>query len=61
MGLTLFRFALVALAALCNPLHAQTPATPPQKAPVCANCHEAQWRSIDLTAHGAKMDVDATR
>ena len=57
MRITLFRAALLAIAAACTPLHAQTAQTPaPQKAPVCANCHEAQWRSIDLTAHGARND-----
>ena len=57
MRLTLFS-ASMALAAWCVPLHAQQPATysAAQKAPVCASCHEAQWRSIDLTPHGAKMD-----
>ena len=29
-------------------------------APVCANCHDAQWRSIDLTPHGAKNDADGS-
>src|SRR5262245_3692829 len=28
-----------------------------QSAPVCANCHEAQWKAIDLSAHGAKNDA----
>ena len=27
------------------------PAPGAQVAPVCANCHEAQWKAIDLTAH----------
>ena len=57
MRTTLFRAALMVLALACTPLHAQTVEAPaPQKAPVCANCHEAQWRSIDLTAHGARND-----
>ena len=29
-------------------------------APVCANCHEAQWNSIDLSPHGAKSDADGS-
>ena len=36
------------------------PAAAQQKgpvAPVCANCHEAQWKAIDLTQHGAKNDA----
>src|SRR5262249_23990745 len=31
-----------------------------QQAPVCANCHEAQWRAIDLTPHGARNDADGS-
>ena len=55
----LFRAALLALAALCTPLHAQQAQAPAkQMAPVCANCHDAQWRSIDLTPHGAKNDAE---
>ncbi|MCC7327683.1 MAG: DmsE family decaheme c-type cytochrome [Burkholderiales bacterium] len=34
------------------------PAAAAQTAPVCAKCHEAQWKSTDLTAHGAKNDAD---
>ena len=56
MRLKLFGAVIVTLAAICNPLHAQQAQPAAQKAPVCANCHEAQWRSIDLTAHGAKND-----
>jgi DmsE family decaheme c-type cytochrome len=26
-------------------------------APVCANCHEEEWKAIDLSAHGAKNDA----
>lgn len=44
--------AMAALAAL--PAQAQTK----QLAPVCANCHEAQWNSIDLSPHGAKTGAD---
>ena len=29
-------------------------------APVCANCHEAQWKAIDLTPHGAKNDANGS-
>ena len=32
---------------------AQIPATQGQTKPVCANCHEEKWHSIDLTGHGA--------
>jgi DmsE family decaheme c-type cytochrome len=28
--------------------------------PVCANCHEAAWNSIDLSAHGAKSDAQGS-
>jgi len=38
----------------------QKPATTGPVAPVCANCHEAQWNSIDLSAHGAKSDADGS-
>ena len=47
--------AVAALLAL--PAQAQT-AAKQQMAPVCANCHEAQWTSIDLSPHGAKSDAD---
>ena len=48
---------VAAAALLALPAQAQTkPAAKQQMAPVCANCHEAQWNSIDLTAHGAKND-----
>ena len=33
------------------------PATGSQVAPVCANCHEASWKSIDLSQHGARSDA----
>jgi len=36
------------------------PASGPPVAPVCANCHEAQWNGIDLTAHGAKNDANGS-
>ena len=29
-------------------------------APVCANCHEAQWKAIDLSPHGAKNDAQGS-
>ncbi len=29
-------------------------------APVCASCHEAQWKAIDLSAHGAKNDAQGS-
>ena len=31
-----------------------------QFAPVCAGCHEAQWKSIDLSHHGAKSDASGS-
>jgi DmsE family decaheme c-type cytochrome len=36
------------------------PAAGPPVAPVCANCHEVQWKSIDLSAHGAKSDANGS-
>ena len=51
----------IGVAALISPLHAQQPAQPPAPVvPVCANCHEAQWRSIDLTPHGARNDAQGS-
>src|SRR5262245_25588030 len=32
----------------------------PQVQPVCANCHEDKWHSIDLSQHGAKNDAAGT-
>ena len=57
-----FYAALLGFAAICTPLHAQQAQAPApvQQAPVCANCHEAQWKSIDLTAHGAKTDASGS-
>ena len=52
-GVTAFVAALLAL-----PAAAQQPTGP--VAPVCANCHDAQWRAIDLTPHGAKNDADGS-
>ena len=50
--------AVAAVAAfLALPAQAQT-AAKQQMAPVCANCHAAQWNSIDLSPHGAKSDAD---
>ena len=46
------------VAIFCAPVHAQQQKPPTtQEAPVCANCHDAQWRAIDLSAHGAKSDA----
>ena len=63
MRLTLFRRkpagCLAACAIHCTP-SSRAAAPAQQKAPVCANCHEAQWRSIDLTPHGAKNDADGS-
>ncbi len=56
---TLFPLALsafLAVPALAQPKPVFSAAT----APVCANCHESQWKSIDLTAHGAKNDADGS-
>ena len=50
---------LAAVAAfLAMPAQAQPKPADPAVAPVCANCHEAQWNSIDLSPHGAKSDAD---
>jgi DmsE family decaheme c-type cytochrome len=38
----------------------QKAATASPVAPVCANCHEAQWNAIDLTPHGAKSDASGS-
>jgi DmsE family decaheme c-type cytochrome len=45
------------LALSCAPAHAQQPAAGAPNTPVCANCHESQWRSTDLSAHGAANDA----
>jgi len=51
--------AVAALAAfLALPAQAQSKPAVQAQAPVCANCHEAQWNSIDLSPHGAKTDAD---
>ena len=50
--------AICFAAFLASPAFAQTKAGPTQ--PICANCHEAQWKSIDLTAHGAKSDASGS-
>ncbi len=39
---------------------ARGPAADGPVAPVCANCHEAQWQAIDLTPHGAKNDANGS-
>jgi DmsE family decaheme c-type cytochrome len=39
---------------------AQMPATKEQTKPICANCHEEKWHSIDLTGHGARNDANGT-
>ena len=31
-----------------------------QTAPICANCHEAEWKAIDLSPHGAKSDASGS-
>ena len=50
--------AIVVAALLASPALAQTYSGPTQ--PICASCHEAQWTSIDLTAHGAKSDASGS-
>jgi len=50
--------AAICTALLALPALAQQPSGP--VAPVCANCHDAQWRAIDLTPHGAKSDADGS-
>ena len=53
--------AVAALAAfLALPAQAQPKPADKAMAPVCANCHEAQWNSIDLSPHGAKSDADGS-
>ena len=52
--------AVAALAFLCAPAHAQQFRSAAPNAPVCANCHESQWHSIDLTAHGAANDANGS-
>ena len=53
---------IVILAAfLAAPALAQPAAVPaPQTKPVCANCHEDKWHSIDLSAHGARNDASGS-
>ena len=48
---------LAAFAVLMSP---SVLAQPVSVKPVCANCHEAQWNSIDLTPHGAKSDASGS-
>jgi cytochrome c-type protein NrfB len=54
-------FVCIVAAWLAAPASAQPkPATGTQVAPVCANCHESQWKAIDLSAHGAKNDASGS-
>jgi DmsE family decaheme c-type cytochrome len=56
-----FRLLAILAAFLAFPALAQQKAyTGSQVAPVCANCHEAQWNAIDLTPHGAKTDASGS-
>ena len=56
-----FAFAAILVTLSGGPTLAQsTPATTAPVAPVCANCHESQWKAIDLTPHGAKNDADGS-
>ena len=54
-----FCAGLFALAFSTSGLAQPAPATAEVKnvKPVCANCHEDQWHSIDLSQHGAKNDA----
>lgn len=45
---------------LAVPALAQTKPAAGPVAPVCANCHEDQWKAIDLTAHGARSDANGS-
>jgi hypothetical protein len=53
-------FSAIAMLFLAAPALAQPKPTTAPVAPVCANCHEAQWNAIDLTAHGAKSDANGS-
>jgi len=55
---TLAGAVAVVAAFLAFPASAQQQSGP--FAPVCANCHEAQWKSIDLSQHGAKSDASGS-
>ena len=50
-------FTAIAMLFMATPALAQPKPTTAQVAPVCANCHEAQWNAIDLTPHGARSDA----
>jgi len=50
-------FVCIVAAWFATPVSAQPKPAPQQVAPVCANCHESQWKAIDLSAHGAKNDA----
>jgi len=53
-----FCAGLFALALSATALAQATAAkSEPQVKPVCANCHEDKWHSIDLSQHGAKNDA----
>ena len=53
--------ASVIAALLATPVLAQQkPAQGEAVAPVCANCHEAAWKAIDLSHHGAKSDASGS-
>jgi hypothetical protein len=47
----------LSLCAVTVTASAQQPAQQTGVAPICANCHEAQWNAIDLSPHGAKNDA----
>jgi DmsE family decaheme c-type cytochrome len=60
MGTLLSALAIAACAASFAASAQQPAAAQTGTAPVCANCHEAQWNAIDLTAHGAKNDASGS-
>ncbi len=63
-----YALGFVVASLLSYPVAAQTPADNKPAAykeagavrPVCANCHEDKWNSIDLTPHGAHNDANGS-
>ncbi|TMH35640.1 MAG: hypothetical protein E6H66_07180, partial [Betaproteobacteria bacterium] len=53
-------FMLVAGISSSAMAQAQLPAVQGQTKPICANCHEDRWHSIDLTGHGARNDANGS-
>ncbi len=54
--------AVLAAFVLALPAFAQpkAPTTPANIVPICANCHEAQFQTTMLTAHGARNDANGS-